>query len=331
MPILAWFAPLILVAGQSPAPMREFLYDKAPFPECHASTILEVPGGFLAALFGGTHENNPDVGIWVLRQEKKIWSAPVEVANGLQDDGKRHPCWNPILCRVPGKVVLFYKVGPTPSTWWGEHKVSTDEGKTWSKATRLPEGFLGPVKNKPITLANGDLLCPSSTETPVKPSHWRVHFERVDTALTTWSRIVPSAGEPPIDAIQPSILFLGGGKYLALGRSRQKQLFMTRSEDGGNSWGELSLLDVPNPNSGTDAVTLKDGRHLLVYNPVTKGRTPLSVALSTDGLKWKKILDLETEPGEFSYPAIIQAADGKVHILYTWKRKTIAHVEFDPK
>ena len=93
MPILAWFAPLILVAGQSPAPMREFLYDKAPFPECHASTILEVPGGFLAALFGGTHENNPDVGIWVLRQEKKIWSAPVEVANGLQDDGKRHPCW----------------------------------------------------------------------------------------------------------------------------------------------------------------------------------------------------------------------------------------------
>ena len=67
------------------------------------------------------------------------------------------------------------------------------------------------------------------------------------------------------------------------------------------------------------------------YNPVTKGRTPLSVALSTDGLKWKKILDLETEPGEFSYPAIIQAADGKVHILYTWKRKTIAHVEFDPK
>ncbi|MEI6326022.1 MAG: exo-alpha-sialidase, partial [Gemmataceae bacterium] len=157
------------------------------------------------------------------------------------------------------------------------------------------------------------------------------HFERVDTALTTWSRIVPSAGEPPIDAIQPSILFLGGGKYLALGRSRQKQLFMTRSDDGGNSWGELSLLDVPNPNSGTDAVTLKDGRHLLVYNPVTKGRTPLSVALSTDGLKWKKILDLETEPGEFSYPAIIQAADGKVHILYTWKRKTIAHVEFDPK
>ena len=322
------FAPSQASPGLSPN--KEFLYETAPFPECHASTLLEVPGGLLAAWFGGTKEKDPDVGIWIARKSQKSWSTPVEIADGVQPDGKRHPCWNPVLCRVPGKIVLFYKVGPNPDMWWGVRKESTDEGQSWSKAIPLPEGFLGPVKNKPVTLPSGELLCPSSTETPEDPGQWRVHFEKVDAKLSTWVRIVPAAGTPPIEAIQPSVLFLGGSKLLALGRSKQGKLFVTTSQDSGDNWTELSLLDIPNPNSGTDAITLKDGRHLLVFNPVSKGRTPLSVAVSKDGTTWKKFLDLEIEPGEYSYPAIIQTSDQKVHILYTWKRKKIAHVELDP-
>jgi len=309
---------------------REFLYENAPFPSCHASTLLEVPDGILAAWFGGTHEKHPDVGIWVARKTASGWSTPVEVATGVQPDGKRHPTWNPVLCRAGGKVVLFYKVGPNPDLWWGVRKVSQDEGKTWSEAVKLPDGFLGPVKNKPITLPNGDLLCPSSTETPTEPDHWRVHFERVNPALDTWARIVPPEGSPAIDAIQPSILTLQGGKLAALGRSRQKRVFITQSSDGGQTWTPLSLTQVPNPNSGTDAVTLKDGRHLLVYNPVEKGRSPLSVAISENGTDWKRIVDLENQPGEYSYPAVIQTSDGKIHITYTWQRKKIAHVTVLP-
>jgi predicted neuraminidase len=309
---------------------KEFLYETAPFPECHASTLLEVKGGLIACWFGGTKEKDPDVGIWIARKSEKGWSTPVEIADGVQSNGKRHPCWNPVLCRVPGKIVLFYKVGPNPDMWWGVRKESTDEGQSWSKAILLPEGFLGPVKNKPVSLASGELLCPSSTETPEDPGQWRVHFEKVDSKLSTWVRIVPAAGNPPIEAIQPSILFLGGSKLLALGRSKQGKLFVTQSPDSGDTWSELSLLDVPNPNSGTDALTLKDGRHILVYNPVSKGRTPLSIAVSRDATTWKKFHDLETETGEYSYPAIIQTSDQKVHILYTWKRKKIAHLELDP-
>jgi predicted neuraminidase len=92
----------------------------------------------------------------------------------------------------------------------------------------------------------------------------------------------------------------------------------------------LSLTALPNPNSGTDAVTLKDGRHLLIYNHTALGRSPLNLALSTDGKVWQAALVLENEPGEFSYPAIVQTRDGLVHAVYTWKRKRIRHVVIDP-
>ena len=92
----------------------------------------------------------------------------------------------------------------------------------------------------------------------------------------------------------------------------------------------MTLLDVPNPSAGTDAITLKDGRHLLVYNPTRRGRSPLAVALSKDGIQWQLVLTLEDEPGEYSYPAVIQTADGTIHITYTWRRKRIRHAEFNP-
>jgi predicted neuraminidase len=87
---------------------------------------------------------------------------------------------------------------------------------------------------------------------------------------------------------------------------------------------------LPNPNSGTDAVMLQDGRTLLVYNHTRKGRTPLNVALSADGKSWQAALVLEDQPGEYSYPTAIQARDGIVHIVYTWKRQKIRHVAVDP-
>ncbi|MDX1969781.1 MAG: exo-alpha-sialidase, partial [Planctomycetaceae bacterium] len=79
-----------------------------------------------------------------------------------------------------------------------------------------------------------------------------------------------------------------------------------------------------------DAVTLRDGRHLLVYNHTAKGRSPLNVAVSGNGRDWQAALVLESEPGEFSYPAVIQMANGEVHVTYTWKRKRIRHAVIDP-
>src|SRR5262245_15261382 len=157
----------------------EFVFETAPFPSAHASTIAETSDGLVAAWFGGTRERDPDVGIWVARRVSGKWTTPVEVANGVQADGPRLPCWNPVLFEVQkGTLTLFYKVGPDPQRWWGMTRTSSDGGKTWSAAVRLPDGILGPVKNKPVRLSNGTILSPSSTESTDQPSLWRVHFER---------------------------------------------------------------------------------------------------------------------------------------------------------
>jgi predicted neuraminidase len=316
--------------------LQEFIYEQAPYPSCHASTIVETDKRELvAAWFGGTAEKNPDVGIWVSRFEKNAWTPAVEVANGVQPDGTRHPTWNPVLFQPrSGPLMLFYKVGPTPQTWWGMVRTSSDGGRTWSEARRLPDGILGPIKNKPVQLADGTIVAPTSNETDERPSKWTVHFERSTDGGQTWVATPPLNDGLTIGAIQPSILFkdrIGGSKLQAVGRSRQCKVFTISSDDGGKTWGRMSLLEgVPNPSAGTDAITLEDGRHLLVYNPVDSGRTPLVVAVSRDGVGWQPTVTLEDQPGEYSYPAIIQAADGRVHITYTWKRERVRHVVLDP-
>ena len=316
--------------------LQEFIYERGPYPSVHASTIVETPSHELvAAWFGGTRERGADVGIWVSRREKGGWTTSVEVANGVQPDGTRHPTWNPVLFQPRvGPLMLFYKVGPSPEEWWGMLRTSADGGRTWSAARRLPDGILGPIKNKPVQLADGTIVSPTSTESHSEPSRWQVHFERSSDGGKTWTATPPVNDGTTIGAIQPSILFrdrIGGDRLLAVGRTQQDRVFSTTSDDGGRTWSALSLIDdLPNPNAGVDAVTLADGRHLIVYNPTTRGRSPLAVAVSRDGRAWTKVLTLEDQPGEYSYPAVIQTSDGRVHVTYTWKRQRVKHVVIDP-
>lgn len=335
--LIAIVASLPLFAQENPNSAvikSENLYNSAPFTECHASTIAETADGLAVAFFAGTAEKNPDVGIWLCLQNDGEWAEPVEIANGISPDGKRYPCWNPVLYYAGnGKLLLFYKVGPDPVTWWGMMMKSADNGHTWSEPSRLPEGILGPVKNKAVKLANGDLLCPVSTE----EGEWRVYFERTSDLGKTWSRTDFVKDPANMRAIQPAILVHNNSHLQALCRTRKNVVGVTLSMDGGATWTPLKATSLPNPNSGIDAVTLHDGRHLLVYNPTivpegrwTGDRSPISMAISKNGKKWRKIADLDTEPGELSYPAIIQSGDGLVHITYTWKRNTVRHLIIDP-
>jgi predicted neuraminidase len=325
--------PAVALPDQPALVSSGFVFEEAPFPGCHASTIVETaPGQMLAAWFGGTAEGKADVGVWTAHLSENTWSKPVEVANGIQPDGNRFPCWNPVLFRPKdGPLMLFYKVGPSPTRWWGMVRTSTNGGKTWSDARRLPEGIAGPIKNKPIQLPDGSLLSGSSDEGLQNGPSWQIHFEHGSADGSGWKRIeVPQPPGSP-NAIQPSILQHTDGRLQALGRTREGHLFSTFSTDQGKSWQTPALLQLPNPNSGTDAITLKDGRHLLIYNHTAKGRSPLNLAISRNGTDWEAALVLEEEAGkEFSYPAIIQAADGSVHATYTWKRKRIKHAVIDP-
>ncbi|MFT5471403.1 MAG: putative neuraminidase [Verrucomicrobiales bacterium] len=325
-----------------PAPMKpgivkeEFVFTKAKFPQCHASTICANSRGLVCAWFGGTHEKAKDVGIWVSYNDGAGWTAPLEAANGIQYEGHRHPCWNPVLFQTPGdqETLLFFKVGPDPANWWGEAITSYDRGRTWRDRRRLPEGIDGPVKNKPILLDDGTLLCGSSTEN----EGWRVHFELTKDFGKSWTRIGPINDASKFNAIQPTILRYADGRLQILCRSQEGKIVTAWSKDQGQTWSAMEATDLPNPNAGFDGVTLADGRQLLVYNHTTRnegewrGRSQLNLAVSSDGLKWTPVLTLEQEKGaEFSYPAIMQTADGLVHTTYTWKRERIKHVVIDPK
>jgi predicted neuraminidase len=306
---------------------EEFIFERAPFPSCHASTLVETKEGIVAAWFGGTRERNPDVGIWISRRDLKGWSAVAEVADGLQENGERFPCWNPVLFQPQGgRLLLFYKVGPNPSRWWGMLTTSTDGGRTWSKPGRLPDGILGPIKNKPVQLKDGTLLCGSSTE----HAGWQVHMEMTEDFGRTWKKTEALNDIKEFAAIQPTILVHRSGRIQILCRSQQKKITESWSGDGGRTWTAMQATTLPNPNSGVDAVMLGDGRALLVYNHTERGRSPLNVAISEDGKNWQSALVLEDQPGEYSYPAVIQTADGLVHITYTWKRERIKHVVLDP-
>ena len=308
----------------------EFIFTKAPFASSHASTIVETPKGLVSAFFAGSDEGNKDVGIWLSRNVQGRWTPPVQVADGVQNKKVQYPCWNPVLFQMPqGELLLFYKVGPKPSQWWGMLKRSKDAGLTWSAAEKLPKGILGPVKNKPILLVDGTLLCPSSSE----DSGDKLHFEMTKDGGRTWKKTKALNDGKMFSAIQPSVIFLQDGRMKLLCRSNTSFIMEAYSSDQGNTWTPLQKTNLKNPNSGSDAVTLKSGLHVLVHNPLgnrpkeTEGeREILAVSTSKDGTHWTKIGELENTPlKEFSYPAIIQTRDGRIHITYTWKREKIKH------
>jgi alpha-L-rhamnosidase len=314
----------------------EFVFDTASFPQSHASTIAETPGGLIAAWFGGTKEGNKDVCIWTSKLVNNKWTAPEKVAEGIINDTLRYACYNPVLYYADNKeLLLFYKIGPNVAGWTGWMMRSNDNGNTWSKREALPDGILGPIKNKPV-MVNGVLLCPSSTE----KNGWKAHIEYTADYGKTWSKSADINDGKTVSAIQPSILQYKDGRLQILCRSMNRTVNESWSNDGGNTWSAMTASALPNNNSGTDAVTLKDGRQLIVYNhvkppdslPRGKGaRTPLNVAISKDGKKWYAAIMLEDSPiSQYSYPSVIQSKDGMVHIVYTWRRQKIKYVKVDP-
>jgi predicted neuraminidase len=275
------------------------------------------------------------------------WQKPIEVVDGSEGEEADHRTGNPVLFqpREEGSpLLLFYKVVPREDggarNWWGLMTQSEDGGRTWTAPWKLGTDsrlgssphLLGPVKNKPIQLPDGTIVCPSSSE----HEGWRVHFELTRDFGQTWEVIGPINDAKNFNAIQPSLLTYPDGRWQVLCRSKEGVLAQSWSQDRGETWGPFTATHLPNPNSGTDAVTLQDGRQLLVYNhtlkraPYPSNRSMLNVAISGDGKKWKPALTLEQDKGEFSYPAVIQTGDGLVHITYTWKRESIRHLVIAP-
>ena len=327
----------------------------------HASTVLPLSNGHvLVAWFGGSHESFSDVAIWLAEKDEKGFGEARMVATSLE------PHWNPVLFQAPdGRILLFYKVGFYIPDWRTCVIESSDMGKTWSSARELvpgdTSGGRGPVRNKPLVLKNGRILAPASVERGL----WRCFMDISDDGCATWRRsnMIEAKGTAWLDEglkvwqakaleakkrgepfdrsrlpkeyqhgrgiIQPTLWEDEDGVH-ALMRSGEGAIYRSDSTDG-ESWCEAYPISLPNNNSGIDLTRMEDGTLLLVYNPVNQNfgmRTPISVAASKDGgQSWEKLCDLEAEPGEFSYPAVVHVGE-RVYITYTHKRENIAYWEF---
>ncbi|OWK44549.1 sialidase family protein [Fimbriiglobus ruber] len=303
-----------------------FIFDKPPTPSCHASTLLEVePGKLLAAWFGGRDEGAKDVQIWSSRFDGAAWSTPEVIGT---EPG--FPCWNPVLFQTAkGTLWLWYKAGPSPMTWTGYSRKSPDGGKTWSKPEMLPAGCYGPVRAKPIRLADGTILAGTSVE-----SHrcWTPYVDRSTDDGETWLRSNAFSTKDGHNQIQPTLFEGKDGTIVVLMRSKSpRKICRSESRDGGKTFTPAEPTELANPSAGIDCVKTRADDVFLIYNPTPMLRTPISLARSTDdGKTWAKVVDLETELGEFSYPAMIESAKGTLEIAYTWHRKHIKHVSVDP-
>ena len=337
------------------AEQRQNLFDPAPglFDNCHASTLAALPSGdLLAAYFAGTREGADDTAICLSRRRDGVWGAPIRK---FAEPGLAH--WNPVLHADGARVMLFYKVGPTVHDWVTRRAVSAYGGDTWSAPQALVPGDRsprGPVRTKLLVLSTGAWLAGGSTETA---RYWDAFVDCSTDGGETWQRVdVPLEHRPvaPRDpsgmwrglrenalwesdldrafgwdgVIQPTLWESAPGSVHMLLRSTRGCVYRGDSHDGGTTWCAAYATSLPNNNSGLDVVHLGGGRLVLAYNPVAGNwglRTPISLAGSTDnGETWSRLLDLDIGDGEFSYPAII-AAGNRLHVTYTWNRKTIVY------
>ena len=320
------------IAARQRGPVSsEFIFETAPYPSVprvdDRRTPRRRPGRGVVRRHA---ERNPDVGIWVSRHEAGSGRRPSKSPTACSRPTLRHPTWNPVLFQPKqGPLLLFYKVGPSPSTWWGMLTTSADGGRTWATPQRLPDGILGPIKNKPVQLANGDMLSGSSTEARRLARSLRTvdrrrpHVDRNAAASTTASRV---------GAIQPSILFHGRTVASRRSAARETAVFeiwsATAARRGARLVWSRCRTRAPAPTPSPCATA---GSCSSTTTP-TKGRSPLNVAMSTRRQRLDAGARARDEPGaEFSYPAVIQTTDGLVHITYTWKRQRIKHVVLEIK
>lgn len=316
--------------------------------KCHASTLAVLPDGdLLCAWFQGSAEGAEDVKIYAARKTGGSWQPAKAVA---QHEGE--PCWNPVLfVRPDQKLMLFYKKGKVIAHWQTMFKVSSDGGYSWSEAAELvpgDHGGRGPVRNKITRLADGRLLAPASLE----DGPWRSFADISDDGGDTWQKgsevtiklsenqkVNQNFREIQVSeqsfhgrgVIQPSFWETDGTVHMVM-RSTEGFVYHSTSTDGGNTFSEPLPLDVPNNNSGIDAVKTPDGRVWMVCNPVGESwgkRTPLCLFCSEDdGRSWRQVMVLEDEDAEFSYPGILSSG-GKMYIIYTWKRQNVAFWELE--
>jgi predicted neuraminidase/peroxiredoxin len=309
----------------------EMVFEKIPgAPAHHCSTITITPRGDLLCLwYGGSYESADDQTLFLARRPKgsRFWETPQAIVHNAQ-----RPPGNGVIF-VDGRktvwIIWCRMESPRPrprGTGWDNCRLmfrrSEDDGHTWSADQEfLGDDMRAVPRNPPLRLANGDLIL--AVEAYVPGRSGSAFFVGHDGG-TRWTSAGFATG-----GNQPATIERGDGSLFALLRHAPR-LMQTESRDGGKTWSKSVPSKIRNPDAGITMTKLTNGHLILVFNDTDTARTPLSVARSLDeGLTWETPMVLETNPGEYSYPCVIQATDCRIHVSYTFRRYSIKHVEFN--
>ena len=302
----------------------ELIFEQIPMaPAHHCSSICELASGeLLCVWYGGSYESADDQALFLARRKpgQRNWSQPqVLMRNAAQPPG------NAVVFRDSSErvwIVWSRMEGTRPmrrGSGWNRCRLmartSTDQGTTWSEDRPVLNDTMGGVpRNPPIALADGTLLLPDGQS----------HFLALAPGANSWQRIGTYSG-----GSQPAVVQRRDGSLLALLRHSQ-HITRIESRDGGHTWSAAVPTPLKNPGAGISMTRLANGHLVLVFNDSGTDRTPLSICRSLDeGATWEAPFRLESNPGEYSYPSIIQSADAKLHITYTFRRYAIKHVEMN--
>ena len=309
----------------------ELIFEEIPDAAVfHCSTITEAPNGDLLCLwYGGSYESADDQSLFLARRAKgeRVWQKPEVLLRGPDP--------------LPGNGVIFVDGHETVWIVWCRmesarpirrgggwnncrlmYRLSTDNGHSWSDdAEFLQANLKGVPRNPPLRTSKGDLVLPVEGEADGEEGS--VFLLGADGGRD-WS-----AGGFTAGGSQPAVIERKDGSLFALMR-KAPRLTQIESKDGGKTWSEATSSTLRNPNAGISMTKLASGSAVVVFNDSDRMRTPLSIARSIDeGKTWETPLNLESNPGEYSYPCVIQTSDGKIHVTYTYRRYSIMHVEFN--
>jgi predicted neuraminidase len=312
----------------------ELIFEKIPEAAAHhASSITEAANGdLLVTWYGGSYESSDDEALYFARRRKgaRYWDPPRMLLRNPE-----HPVGNAVIFTTrDGRVwIIWGRIEATqplrPHGGWDSTRlmmrVSTDNGNTWSKDTLFPMDTAGWLpRNVAIRLQSGATMVPVSDERNNRDLSFFL-ITRDNGATWTRSENIPNS-QPQGE--QPAVAQRQDGSLLAFLRTAPR-LLQTESSDG-IRWSPAKVTGFKNPDAAISLCALNNGRLLLVWNNNERGRSPLHIARSTDnGATWSPPLMLESNPGEYSYPSVIQTRDGKIHVVYTYRRYSIKHVEFN--
>lgn len=316
---------------------KEFIYERLPgYPSAHGSSVARRENGeLIAAWFGGSHENHPDTVVLFARKPAGVaeWQdvRPVQGMNDPKPYGNAalfvEPCAE---SKLGERIWLFFirSEGRHGRGWCLDCMTyvttSLDGGWTWSEPRLLKHQWSFLIKNKPLRLATtGELAIPAYSDRE-NNSVLCIYNDREDR----WSFSDPVPMPEGVGVIQPALVEYPDQTLQMFFRTHAGRIWTSRSKDAGRTWSRAEPTELPNPDAGIDAVALPDGRLVLVYNPTTRGRTPLWLRVSDDrGVTWTDPLVLEDGEGEYSYPAVIATGEDTLHLTYTYRRTHIVHAE----